>query len=76
MNKLGSYVQKLMTIVIDGEQDEFVRRMAFDELKKLKGNIEEFIIANDLDFDEVKVKETEKILLQEKENGKNTKRKR
>jgi hypothetical protein len=76
MNKLGAYVQKLMTIVIDGEQDEFVRRMAFDELKKLKGNIEEFIIANDLDFDEVKVKETEKILLQEKENGKNTKRKR
>jgi len=73
MNKLGAYVQKLMTIVIDGEQDEFVRRMAFDELKKLKGNIEEFIIANDLDFDEVKVKETEKILLQEKENGKNTK---
>ena len=72
MNKLGAYVQKLMTIVIDGEQDEFVRRMAFDELKKLKGNIEEFIIANDLDFDEVKVKETEKILLQEKENGKNT----
>ena len=76
MNKLGAYVQKLMTIVIDGEQDEFVRRMAFDELKKLKGNIEEFIIANDLDFDEVKVKETEKILLQEKENGKNTERKR
>ena len=76
MNKLGAYVQKLMTIVIDGEQDEFVRRMAFDELKKLKGNFEEFIIANDLDFDEVKVKETEKILLQEKENGKNTKRKR
>tara|TARA_Y100000310_G_scaffold217975_1_gene219104 strand:+ start:2451 stop:2672 length:222 start_codon:yes stop_codon:yes gene_type:complete len=73
MNKLGAYVQKLMTIVIDGEQDEFIRRMAFDELKKLKGNIEEFIIANDLDFDEVKVKETEKILLQEKENGKNTK---
>ena len=76
MNKLGAYVQKLMTIVIDGEQDEFVRRMAFDELKKLKGNIEEFIIANDLDFDEVKVKETEKILLQEKENGKNTEWKR
>ena len=73
MNKFGSYVQKLMTLVIDVENDEFVRRMAWEELKKVKGHIEEFLRANDLDNDNIKIKETEKVLLQEKENGKNTK---
>ena len=34
MSKYGSYIQKLMTIVLDKEQDEFVHQMALNELKK------------------------------------------
>ncbi len=38
MSKYGSYIQKLMTIVLDKEQDEFVQKMAWDELRRLGEN--------------------------------------
>tara|TARA_Y100001937_G_scaffold81959_1_gene110863 strand:- start:428 stop:646 length:219 start_codon:yes stop_codon:yes gene_type:complete len=70
MNKLGSYITKLMTTVLDSEQEQFVRDLALSELQRLNVDINDFIrkhTKDDLD----KIKETEKKLLQEdKENVK------
>jgi len=69
-NKLGSYVTKLMTTIVDKESDEFVKDLAWSELKRLNVDIEEFLRKHSKnDIDERKV--TEKQLLQEeKENAK------
>jgi hypothetical protein len=70
MNKLGSYITKLMTTVLDNEQEQFVKDLALSELTRLNVDVNEFIrkhTKDDLD----KIKETEKKLLQEdKENVK------
>ena len=64
MNKLGSYITKLMTTVLDMEQEEFVRELALSELKRLNVDVNEFINKHTKDdFD--KAKEKEKQLLQE-----------
>ena len=64
MNKLGSYISKLMTTVLDMEQEEFVRELALSELTRLNVDVNEFIRKHTKDdFD--KAKETEKKLLQE-----------
>ena len=64
MNKLGSYITKLMTTVLDMEQEEFVRELALSELKRLNVDVEEFIRKHTKD-DSDEVEETEKQLLQE-----------
>ena len=64
MNKLGSYITKLMTTVIDKEQEEFVRELALSELTRLNVDVNEFINKHTKD-DIDKIKETEKKLLQE-----------
>ena len=67
MDKFGTYIQKLMTTILDMDQEEFVRNLAFSELKRLNVNIEEFLRNNQED-DSDKAKETiekEKQLLQE-----------
>ena len=64
MNKLGSYITKLMTIVVDKEQEQFVKDLALSELQRLNVDVSEFInkhLKDDID----KIKETEKKLLQE-----------
>ena len=67
MNKLGSYITKLMTSVLDSEQEEFVRDLALSELTRLNVDVNDFIIKHTKDdFD--KAKETEKQLLQEDKN--------
>ena len=64
MNKLGSYITKLMTIVLDKEQEQFVIDLALSELTRLNVDVNEFIRKHMKDdFD--KAKETEKQLLQE-----------
>ena len=64
MNKLGSYITKLMTTVLDMEQEEFVRELALSELTRLNVDVNDFIRKHTKDdFD--KAKETEKKLLQE-----------
>ena len=69
-DKLGTYITKLMTTILDKEQEEFVINLAFSELKRLNVDIEEFLRKQSKD-DSDEVKETEKILLQEdKENAK------
>ena len=64
MNKLGSYITKLMTTILDSEQEEFVKTLALSELRRLNVDVNDFInkhTKDDLD----KIKETEKKLLQE-----------
>ena len=64
MNKLGSYISKLMTTVLDNEQEQFVKDLALSELQRLNVDVSEFInkhLKDDID----KIKETEKKLLQE-----------
>tara|TARA_Y100000593_G_C4197230_1_gene279919 strand:+ start:431 stop:649 length:219 start_codon:yes stop_codon:yes gene_type:complete len=69
-NKLGTYITKLMTTILDSEQEEFVKKLAFSELKRLNVDIEEFLRKNSKDDSEEVVK-TKKVLLQEeKENAK------
>tara|TARA_R110000823_G_scaffold44531_1_gene115305 strand:- start:1483 stop:1689 length:207 start_codon:yes stop_codon:yes gene_type:complete len=66
MNKLGPYISKLMTTVLDFKEDLFVRGLAIGELKRLNVDIEEFIRKQHQheDEDEEETK-TEKTLLQE-----------
>ena len=69
-DKLGTYITKLMTTILDKDQEEFVANLAFSELKRLNVDIEEFLRKNSKD-DSDELKKTEKILLQEdKENVK------
>tara|TARA_A100001515_G_scaffold36059_1_gene28247 strand:+ start:622 stop:843 length:222 start_codon:yes stop_codon:yes gene_type:complete len=72
MNKLGSYITKLMTIVVDKEQEQFIKDLALREIEKLNVDVGEFIMKHKEDvFDRAK-KEKEKQLLQEdKKNVKN-----
>lgn len=69
MDKLGPYINKLMTTVLDKEQDEFVVELAWNELSRLKVNIDEFINKHQKDDDD-EIEKTSKILLQEQENNK------
>ena len=64
MNKLGSYITKLMTTVLDSEQEEFVKDLALSELNRLNVDVNEFIRKHTKDISD-KIKETEKKLLQE-----------
>ena len=69
-NKLGSYVTKLMTTIVDKESDDFVKDLAWSELKRLNADVEEFLRKYSKDDSEDR-KVTEKQLLQEeKENAK------
>ena len=43
MNKLGNYITKLMTTVLDKEQEEFVKELALGELTRLNVDVNEFI---------------------------------
>ena len=64
MNKLGSYITKLMTTVLDSEQEEFVKELALSELRRLNVDVNDFIRKHTKDNID-KIKETEKKLLQE-----------
>ena len=44
VDKLGPYIQKLMTTVIDNKGDDFVKELAITELNRLKVNINEFLV--------------------------------
>ena len=68
-NKLGSYVTKLMTTILDKDSEDFVKDLAWSELRRLNADVEEFLRKHSKnDSDDRKV--TEKQLLQEeKDNG-------
>ena len=71
MDKLGSYINKLMStiavVTVDKESDEFTKQLAWDELKRLNINVEEFLRKYQKDDSEDREK-TEKQLLQEDKN--------
>ena len=46
-NKLGSYINNLMTTIVDKEEKWFVRGLAYNELTSLKNNINEVLINYD-----------------------------
>ena len=62
-DKFGSYITKLMTTILDSEQEQFVKDLALSELKRLNVDMNEFIRKNTKDIsDNIKNK---KQLLQE-----------
>ena len=65
MNKLGSYITKLMTTVIDKEQEQFVKELALSELTRLNVDVNEFIGKHTKDMYDKEKEKTEKKLLQE-----------
>ena len=58
-NKLGPYIQKLMTTVVDNQEDDFVKELALTELDRLKVNISEFLVKH-LKADDVAENKPEK----------------
>ena len=66
-DKYGSYIQRLMTTVLDKEQDEFVQELAWNELKRINADVEEFLRTQRKDDSEER-ENTEKTLLQEEKN--------
>ena len=67
-DKLGTYITKLMTTILDKEQEDFVKELAMSELKRLNVNITDFLNKH---IKSMEKETTEKQLLQEeKENGK------
>ena len=63
-DKLGPYIQKLMTTVLDNKEDDFVKELALTELNRLKVNINEFLVKH-YQVDDVAEEKPEKKLLQE-----------
>ena len=71
MNKLGNYITKLMTTVLDSEQEEFVRELALGELRRLNFDVNDFIRKHTKDdFDKEKEKQDKKLLQEDKKNVK------
>ena len=66
-DKLGPYITKLMTTVIDFKEEQFVRDLAMDELRRLNVDVEEFIRKNS--SEEGIIKKSKKQLLQEDEKN-------
>ena len=66
-NKLGTYVSNLMTTVLDKEQEQFVKDLAWSELKRINADVEEFLRKHSKD-DTKESEKTVKQLLQEDKN--------
>tara|TARA_R110000744_G_scaffold367948_1_gene477634 strand:+ start:536 stop:754 length:219 start_codon:yes stop_codon:yes gene_type:complete len=69
-NKLGNYISNLMTVILDSNQDQFIKDLALSELKNLSVDVEQFLRKHIKD-DSEEIKKTEKQLLQEEKNVKN-----
>ena len=67
-DKLGPYINTLMTTVLDKEQEQFVKDLAWSELKRLNADVEEFLRKHSKD-DKEEIENT-KQLLQEEQNDK------
>jgi len=60
-----------MTTVLDTEQEQFVKDLAWNELNRINTDIQSFLLKNEKDESE-EIEKTEKQLLQEeKTNGSN-----
>ena len=65
MNKLGGYITKLMTTVVEEEQEQFVKDLALSELTRLNVDVNEFIGKHTKDMFDKEKEQQEKQLLQE-----------
>ena len=69
MDKLGLYINNLMTTIVDKEEKHFVRKLAFNELQRLNSDIGQFLLRWNDEFDEIpnelKREENEKQLILE-----------
>ena len=77
MNKLGLYINNLMTTVVDKEEKKFVRELAFNELNNLKSEVSDFLGRYIDEFngipDELKEKDIEQLTLEFGEQNENNK---
>ena len=68
MDKLGLYINNLMTSVVDKEEKFFLRKLAFGELHKLKSDVSDFLARYVDKFDgipdELKEKEDNQLTLE------------
>ena len=68
MDKLGLYINNLMTTVIDKEEKFFLRKLAFEELNKLKSDVSDFLARYIDEFDgipdELKEKDTKQLSIE------------
>ena len=68
MDKLGLYINNLMTSVVDKEEKFFLRKLAFEELHKLKSDVSDFLARYVDKFDgipdELKEKEDNQLTLE------------
>ena len=69
-NKLGSYISRLMTTILDKEQEEFVKDLAWNELNRMNVDIEEFLRKNSQDDTKESEKTVKQLLQEDKENVK------
>jgi len=69
-DKLGSYITKLMTTVLDKEQEEFVKNLALSELKTLRDTLSEFVIKRNIKTEEYGEKQEKQLIQEDKKNGK------
>ena len=69
-NKLGAYIQKLMTVIVDKEEGQFNKDLAYSELSRLNVDISEFLFKH-RDDDDVEGEHNEKQLLLELQENKN-----
>ena len=69
-DKLGSYIGRLMTTVLDKEQEQFVQDLAWSELKRLNADVEEFLRKHSQDDTKESENTVKQLLQEEKENAK------
>ena len=70
-NKLGTYIQKLMTVIVDKEEGQFNKDLAYSELNRLNADVSEFLLKNRKDDEEEEKEHNEKQLLLELQENKN-----
>ena len=77
MNKLGLYIVNLMSTITDKEDKFFIRKLAFDELNRLKTDVSDFLARYIDEFDEIpeelKEKDTKQLTLEFGEQNENNK---
>ena len=68
MDKLGLYINNLMTTIVSKDEKIFLRKLAFEELCKLKSDISDFLARYVDEFDgipdELKEKDTKQLILE------------
>ena len=63
-----TYIENLMCVVVDKDQDDFVKELALNELRRLNVDISNFLNKH-INDDKDKEKTIKKLLQEEKDNG-------